>query len=46
MAIFGVKSNRFLCMDAGGTIFTSVSIGFNKRHVFLKPHLGLKLFIV
>lgn len=26
LAIFGVKSNRFLCMDAGGTLFTSVSI--------------------
>ncbi|TRZ01279.1 hypothetical protein DNTS_001489 [Danionella cerebrum] len=23
LAIFGVKSNRFLCMDAGGTLFTS-----------------------
>ncbi|KAI7792143.1 fibroblast growth factor 23 [Triplophysa rosa] len=23
LAIFGVKSNRFMCMDAGGTIFTS-----------------------
>lgn len=34
LAIVGVKSNRFLCMDAGGTLFTSVSICFKQASWF------------
>lgn len=45
VAILGVKSNRYLCMDTAGNPFSSVSSSFINVMVFIKMQTLLLLFI-
>ncbi|GAA6076714.1 fibroblast growth factor 23 [Tachysurus ichikawai] len=45
IAIFGVKSNRFLCMDANGNLFTSVSVCHLKSNHWLLCVLRIKVLL-